>query len=211
MDVAALLDANLIYTIGHSNHPIERFIELLQSFGIEVLVDVRSHPYSRYATHFNADDLKASVLAAGIKYLFLGRELGGRPDGTEYYDAEGYVLYWRVAEAPFFLDGIARLEAGSRKYRVAIMCSEENPAGCHRHLLVGRVLGERGVDVRHIRGDGRLQTTNELVEGIQDKPQDIVTQLSFLGEVEETPPEVKEWKSIVSVLRRNQPRSSSDS
>ncbi|MGH2544667.1 MAG: DUF488 family protein, partial [Ardenticatenaceae bacterium] len=134
-----------IFTIGHSNHSLEAFVELLQRQGIEVLVDVRSQPYSRYASHFGSRSLKEVVAASGMRYVFLGNELGGRPGGAYFYDEEGYVLYGRVAASSLFLEGIARLEQGIESYRVAIMCSEEDPVGCHRHLLVGRVLRERGI------------------------------------------------------------------
>src|SRR5262245_44483229 len=144
-------DGPCLYTIGHSNQTLDEFLALLAKHGIQVLVDVRSHPYSRYVTHFNREELQAAVQPCGIRYGFSGRELGGRPDDESFYDEHGHVLYFRVAETPAFLDAIARLEAGIREYRVAIMCSEEDPAVCHRHLLVGRVMAQRGTTVLHIR------------------------------------------------------------
>jgi uncharacterized protein (DUF488 family) len=128
---------------------------------IEVVVDVRSSPYSRFAPHFNTDPLGTSLRAAGLKYVFLGRELGGRPDGT-FYDHEGHVLYGRVARSPLFNEGLERLQRGLRAHRVAVMCAEEDPTDCHRRLLVARVLLDRGVVVRHVRGDGRVQDEAEL-------------------------------------------------
>lgn len=114
-----------LLTVGHSNHSFERFLELLEEQGVEVLVDVRSNPYSRFASQFNRDPLAEAVKRAGIKYVFLGRELGGRPDGDEFYDDDGHVLYGRVSRSPLFLAGIDRLERGLGQHRVAIMCSEE--------------------------------------------------------------------------------------
>jgi uncharacterized protein (DUF488 family) len=105
-------DERHLFTIGHSNHPLEKFIELLRRHGVEVVVDTRSQPYSRHAPHFNRDALRAALASAGIRYSFLGEELGGRPRGEEYYDAEGYVRYDRVAAADFFQTGIARLKRG---------------------------------------------------------------------------------------------------
>lgn len=192
-----------IFTIGHSNHPFGRLVSLLKTYSIDVLVDIRSHPYSKHAPHFDAQPLKAAITEAGIKYLFLGKELGGRPKGDAFYDAEGYVLYWRVAESPLFFEGIARLETGIRKYRVAMMCSEENPAGCHRRLLVGRVLAERSTAIHHIRGDGTVQTEAELAdeEARRSAPDDQLAFFSTQG--------TATWKSIRSVLRREkQPNSS---
>ena len=124
-------------------------------------MDTRSHPYSKYAPHFNARDIAATLSGDGIGYLFLGRELGGRPEGEEFYDAEGRVDYARLERFRPFLDGIHRLEKEIRARRVALLCSEEDPAGCHRRLLVGRALGVRGLTIRHIRGDGSVQTEGE--------------------------------------------------
>lgn len=151
-----------LYSIGHSNHPIDRFLRLLEQHCIDALVDVRSMPYSRFSPHFGIHALRKVIAEAGRAYLFLGKELGGRPEGNEYYDDEGHVLYGRRAEAPEFCAGLDQLaaEAGSR--RVAMMCSEENPEGCHRRLLVARALAPRGIMVEHIRGDGRLQPDAEL-------------------------------------------------
>ena len=152
-----------LFSIGHSNHSADGFGDLLKKYDIEVLVDVRSHPYSRYAPQFDTSGLKALLAKAGVKYLYLGRELGGRPEGDEYYDAGGHVLYARLATSPLFLEGIDRLQKGAQTYRVAVMCAEEDPLNCHRRLLIGRVLQERGIVLDHIRGDGRPQTEDELL------------------------------------------------
>lgn len=99
-----------LFTIGHSNHTEEKFLGLLREHDIDVLVDVRSQPLSRYNPQFNSNNLKRVLAAAGVRYIFMGDQLGGRPDGEEFCDSEGYVLYHRVAEVPFFLKGIERLE-----------------------------------------------------------------------------------------------------
>ncbi|HUG94362.1 MAG TPA: DUF488 domain-containing protein [Planctomycetaceae bacterium] len=190
-------DAAPIYTIGHSNHEEQKFLDLLAAHAIDVLVDVRSQPYCGYSTHFNQEPLKRAVEARGLKYLFLGRELGGRPEGDEFYDEEDHVLYGRVAASEFFKHGVERIERGRGQYRIALMCSEENPLVCHRWLLVTRVLRERGIDVRHIRGDGRLQTDEDL-EADDGDPDGPKQKLLFGGE---EPP----WRSLRSVSR-NRPR-----
>jgi uncharacterized protein (DUF488 family) len=150
-----------IFTIGHSNHSAEKFVGLLKGHGIEVVADVRSQPYSRHAPHFSARDLEAILSEQGIGRLFLGLELGGRPTAEEFYDADGRVEYARIERSRSFLDGMQRLESSIRDHKVALLCSEEDPTVCHRRLLVGRVLGERGIGVRHIRGDGSVQTEGE--------------------------------------------------
>jgi uncharacterized protein (DUF488 family) len=193
-------DAAPIYTIGHSNHDEQKFLDLLAAHAVDVLVDVRSQPYCGYSTHFNQELLKQAVESQGMRYLFLGRELGGRPEGNEFYDDEDHVLYGRVAESKLFRSGVERIERGRAQYRIALMCSEENPRVCHRWLLVTRVLRERGIDVRHIRGDGRLQTDAELEA--EDGDPEAPKQKLLFGQ-EERP-----WRSLRSVSR-NRPRPAS--
>lgn len=156
-------DELLIFTIGHSIHSLERFISMLNEQRIEVLVDIRSEPYSRKVPHFNKENLEEEIKKSGLKYLFLGKELGGRPRNGQFYDQEGFVLYSKIAESPDFESGLQRVLNGIKKFRVGLMCSEENPANCHRHRLVGRVLSDRKVRILHIRGDGKIQSDAESV------------------------------------------------
>ena len=185
-----------VLTVGHSNHTVEHFLELLTAHAIEVVVDVRSQPYSKFAKQFDHESLKATVRSAGIRYLYLGRELGGRPDGDEFYDEEGHIRYDRVAATKRFREGLDRLERGIREYRVAVLCAEENPACCHRRLLVGRVLLSHGVQVHHIRGDGRIQTEDELAAEMNPNRD----QSSLFAKAEAMP-----WKSISTVSRKKRP------
>src|SRR5579884_224215 len=101
-----------LFSIGHSNHPIDAFLGLLDAHRIGVVADVRSSPFSKFVPQYNANSLKAALDARGTRYVSLGKELGGRPEGEEFYDAEGHVLYSRVARADFFKEGIARLQKG---------------------------------------------------------------------------------------------------
>ena len=147
-----------LWSIGHSNHGPERFVELLQQHGIEAVADVRSQPYSRFSPHFRQTALRQLLAEAGLGYVFLGRELGGRPPEPDLYDDAGNVLYDRVARTGRFAEGLRHLLAGAATQRVAMMCSEEDPTRCHRRLLITQALLERGAPptVIHIRGDGRL-------------------------------------------------------
>lgn len=151
-----------LYTVGHSNVTLEGFLRLLQQHHIEAVADVRTRPRSRYVPHFDAGPLREALAQCAIGYVPLGRELGGRPEGDEFYDEKDRVLYGQLAASPAFQRGIDRILDGAASYRLALLCSEENPSRCHRHLLIGRVLRERGVEVSHIRGDGRLETEADL-------------------------------------------------
>jgi uncharacterized protein (DUF488 family) len=147
----------MIYTIGHSKHPIERFVALLQQHGIDALADVRSTPYSRFNPQFNREKLQASLAAAGIRYVFLGEELGARSKDASCYDEEGRVSYAKLARTAPFRAGIERLLTGMQQHRIAIMCAEREPLDCHRTILVSRELERAGVAVTHILQDGALE------------------------------------------------------
>ena len=151
-----------LFTIGHSNQALDHFLGLLQRHGIEAVADVRTVPWSRYVPQFNAKALGAALASQGIDYVPLGRELGGRPAGDEFYDGEGRVLYGRLAGSAAFQDGLDQVLDRARTSRIALLCSEEDPGRCHRHLLIGRVLRERAVGLSHVRRDGRIQTEAEL-------------------------------------------------
>lgn len=152
-----------VYTIGHSTHSLDSFASLLKRYEIDVLVDVRSCPYSRHVPQFNADNLREFLAAIGIRYVFLGDALGGRPRDRELYDEHGHIVYARIARRPAFRRGLSKLEKQAETCRVAVLCSEEDPVHCHRRLLVGNALMEQGIKVTHIRGDGRLQTEEALM------------------------------------------------
>lgn len=154
-----------VWTIGHSTHPVDALAGLLRGQRIEVLADVRSMPYSRHNPQFRKENLRASIEQAGLRYVYLGAELGGRPPEPEFYDSKGHARYDLVAETERFQGGLERLLTGAASYRVAIMCSEEDPARCHRRLLVTRALVGREVEVRHIRGNGSVVTEAELGSG----------------------------------------------
>lgn len=154
-----------VWTIGHSTHPVDALAGLLRGQRIEVLADVRSMPYSRHNPQFRKENLRASIEQAGLRYVYLGAELGGRPPEPEFYDSKGHARYDLVAETERFQGGLERLLTGAASYRVAIMCSEEDPARCHRRLLVTRALVGRQVEVRHIRGNGSVVTEAELGSG----------------------------------------------
>jgi uncharacterized protein (DUF488 family) len=153
-----------IFTIGHSRHAAEHFVGLLRAHAIERLVDVRSHPYSKWAPHFDRSDLDRLLDAHDVDYVFLGRQLGGRPDDRGYYRDDGTVDYARRALAPDFGDGIAQLAALARGRRTTILCAEEDPARCHRRLLVSHALVRSGAAVVHVRGDGRLEPERDLIQ-----------------------------------------------
>ena len=144
-----------LFTIGHSNHPIGHFLALLRRHGIEAIADVRSRPYSRFVPHFSKDQLPLILEEEGLGYLYLGRELGGKPQKGE--TPASSMTYQLRVEQPEFRQGIDRLLEAARANRVALLCRERDPLDCHRLHLVCRYLRPRRLDVRHILPSGEVE------------------------------------------------------
>lgn len=150
-----------VLTIGHSSHSIEHFLALLHGAGVTAVADVRSAPHSRHVPQFNHDALKATLRDAGIAHVYLGKELGGRPQNHAQY-RDGVADYEKIAGGEAFQVGLRRVLDGAATHRVALMCAEQHPLDCHRCLLVGRALAARGARVRHILPDGTVATQAEI-------------------------------------------------
>ncbi|HWD10944.1 MAG TPA: DUF488 domain-containing protein [Solirubrobacteraceae bacterium] len=192
-----MLSRPVVWTVGHSNHGFDAFAQLVLGQRIEFLVDVRSFPYSRFAPHFNREELGAAMTERGVRYVFLGEELGGRPKHEEHYDAEGHALYGPMSEEEPFTAAVDRLIDGAHRHRIALVCSEGNPHDCHRRLLVGKVLSDRGVELRHILADGTIRAELSVALSEDDK------QCSLLEH------EQKTWRSTQSVSHRRRLSTSS--
>lgn len=152
-----------IYTIGYGRLPITDFINRLQEQEIGFLIDVRSQPYSRYKPEFSKDALKQQLDANGIKYVFMGDTLGGRPSDPMFYNGDNKIDYVKLSQAPFYQQGIGRLQkAHEQKLAVAIMCAEAKPEQCHRTNLIGSTLTELNIPVCHIDENNQLLTQAEV-------------------------------------------------
>ena len=157
-----------LLTIGHSNHGLEKFIRLLEENGVMTLVDVRSAPHSRHNPQFNKENLEQELPRREIQYVFAGRYLGGRPTDPTCYknrqlpvEGADYLFevdYPEVMKRDWFIKGVQRLLELADEQTTAIVCSEEDPAHCHRHHLIAKYLMREHpeVKVQHIRGDGKV-------------------------------------------------------
>lgn len=153
-----------LYTIGHGNRKPQDFLSILKKFNIEYLVDVRSKPYSKFNTHFNQNELKLFLEKNGIKYVFMGDNIGGRPEDKSCYDETGKVDYEIVKTKDFFKQGIERLKtAYNKNISLVIMCSESKPCECHRSKLIGRVLSVENINLTHIDEKGKLKSQNSVI------------------------------------------------
>ncbi len=166
-------EISMLHTIGHSHHSMERFIGLLRRYGITAVADVRSSPYSSYCPQFNREVLAADLMQADIDYVFMGKELGARPDDPSCYE-NGRVNFLKLAERTEFREGLEHLREGMKKHRIALMCAEKEPLECHRMILICRNLRQFGIRIRHILADGSIEERTDaekrLVRKLKIKP-----------------------------------------
>lgn len=167
------MEKKSLYTIGHGNRKPEEFLDLLKKFNIEFLIDVRSQPFSKFNPQFNQNELKFFLKQNGVKYVFMGDSIGGRPKDNSCYDNEGKVDYEAVSTKEFYLEGIERLKKAYKKdIKLVIMCSESKPCECHRSKLIGRTLDLEKISLNHIDEKGKLKTQltviNELNNGLSE-------------------------------------------
>ena len=119
--------------------------------------------------------LQSSIKAEGIYYVYLGQELGARPKNLSCY-VNGKALHNRIAETPEFIEGLGRICKGAEQYTIALMCAEQDPATCHRAILISSQLQKKGVTVEHIHRDGHLETQTQLEDRLL-KEQGLVQKL----------------------------------
>ena len=150
----------ILYTVGHSKHPIEHFIYLLKEHAVSLVFDVRSIPYSRRNPQFSKKALAVRLEDEGIAYFFSGKELGAKSPSPDCY-VNGKVQFDLIAARPEFSDGLDLVIEKTGKARPALLCAEEDPLTCHRTILICRHLRNRVNSILHIRGDGSIETNEE--------------------------------------------------
>jgi len=149
-----------LFTIGHSNHELDRFAELLHQHNVTVIADVRSSPYSRFNPQFNRDVLDIALRRREVHYVYVGDELGARRSEADCY-VDRKARYDLIAKTPAFAEGLSRIRRGLADHQVAIMCAEKDPLACHRTILICRNLRGFGIEIAHILEDGRLESMQQ--------------------------------------------------
>jgi uncharacterized protein (DUF488 family) len=151
-----------IYTIGYGNRSIGDFIDLLKHYSIQLLVDTRSIPYSRFQINFRKQALQKHLENAGMAYLYLGDVLGGKkvdPDCLVNGKPDLDLLLMKES----FRGGLDQVEAKSSSGTIlALMCAELRPESCHRAWMLAPALETRGLECLHIDEHGGLKTTQEV-------------------------------------------------
>ena len=172
--------SRMMFSIGYATKPISDYIAQLQQHGVTVVADARSVPYSKRFFDYHQEALKLHLQQAGIRYVYLGEELGPRSKDPAHYDETGQVQFDRLMSAELFRSGIQRLFDGQRKgFCIALTCACKDPAICHRALLVGwALLHTHQQDIQHILHDGMLETQTALERrllGLTQTVPDILT------------------------------------
>lgn len=159
------MQPSYLYSIGHGQKSFEELIQELLSFNINFLVDVRSTPFSKWAPQFNQGTIENLLRATTIRYAYMGDVIGGRPLDDSCYDEDGFFDYHKMALMPQFIQGLHRLiDANAKHLTVAVMCSESNPAECHRSKLIGRELYfGPGIAMTHIIAPGKSRSQIEIM------------------------------------------------
>ena len=155
-----LHNGSMLFTIGHSSHSYERFLELLRQHGVNFVLDVRSVPHSGRSPQFGQSRLRETLRTDAIRYRHAGNILGGRPADRQFYQ-DDQVQYGRIAASEEFLKALARVRSAARTHRVALVCAEGDPLTCHRFLLLARYLRSPGLEIVHILPDGRGEPHSE--------------------------------------------------
>jgi uncharacterized protein (DUF488 family) len=169
----------MLFTIGHSNRRMEDFVNLLKGFNINCVVDVRSMPYSKFAEQFNRENIKLALKKEGIKYIFMGEELGARRMESCLM-TNGIVDFEKVIKDEKFLKGIQRVINGIKKgYKIVLMCTEKVPIDCHRAILVSRKFNDMGEKVVHIMADGKQKSHTEIEQDLIHKYFDNIYQINM--------------------------------
>jgi len=161
---------DLIYSIGHSNHEAQRLISLLQQHGVDLVLDVRSSPWSARYPQFNQEELSRSLRDSRIAYEHFGMWFGARQTDEDFYTPAGWLNYAWFTASSIFKAGMSQLDIQLVKGKTpALLCAEKDPFDCHRAIMVSRALSLSGYEIKHILADGTIQTQEELDLRLLDK------------------------------------------
>ncbi|WP_455538117.1 DUF488 domain-containing protein [Terrisporobacter sp.] len=169
-----------IYTLGHSNYPFDKLIEILKKYNINCVVDIRAIPYSKYNTQYNKEFFQANLKKLGYTYIYMADEFGAKRKTRKSYNNEGYADFEKVIFEDDFKKGVQRLKVGCKKgYKIVLLAAMQEPIRCPRAILVGRQLVKEGFNVKHIMHEGDLKSQADLEELLLEKYFDEKNQLTI--------------------------------
>ena len=169
-----------IYTIGHSNYSMEKFIEMLKMFNINCIVDTRAIPYSKYNKQFDKENIKKTLLSEGFYYIYMGMELAAKRVNKLSYNNEGFADFDKVIKEKEFQNGVNRLRNGCKKgYKIAILGAMQDPIRCQRGILIGKYLSSNGFNVNHILDNLEIASQKDIEKFLLEKYFKDINQLTI--------------------------------
>lgn len=173
----------ILFSIGHSQHELSFFLQLLQNNDVNYVLDVRSTPYSQFASSYNRENIKSFLINHGITYAYMGEYFGARPQDEKLYQPNGYLNFEEVAKSEKFKRAFESVEKGvAQGNRIAFMCTEKDPIECHRSILVTRAFFEAGYNIQHIMQNNSIQSQSDLENRLLDMHFPNRNQLSLFSE-----------------------------
>ena len=159
-----------IFAIGHSNYPYDKLIEMIKKYGIDCVVDIRETPYSKYNTQYNREVLRENLKSRGFTYVYMGHEFGAKRQTKESYNDDGYADFEKVIKEELFLKGIERITKGLQMgYKIVLLGAMQEPIRCHRSIMLGKYLNEKGFDVKYIMHEGNIVNQDYIEEDLLNK------------------------------------------
>jgi uncharacterized protein (DUF488 family) len=172
-----------VYTIGYSGFKINDFIEELHKHGINLVVDVRSKPYSQFFSEYNKEKLEAFLKGEKIYYRNFADEFGARQTNNSYF-THGYMDYELFSQSNSFLNGFDKIvKALEMGYKPVLMCAEKDPFNCHRAILVSRAFSLNGYNIEHLLPNNETITQSIIERRLLDWYFPQRNQLSLVDEV----------------------------
>ena len=160
---------NTIYTIGYSGFRIDEFISRIKKYKINVVIDVRSSPYSQYFKEYNKENLDKVLKENRIHYRNYNLEFGARQIEKKYYP-NGYLDFELFSKSENFLSGVKKLESSIKQnYTFVLMCAEKDPYTCHRTILVARAFFKLGYKIVHLMPNEKNLTQKDIEKKLLDK------------------------------------------
>lgn len=159
-----------IFAIGHSNYPYDKLIEMIKKYGIDCVVDIRETPYSKYNTQYNREVLRENLKSSGFTYVYMGHEFGAKRQTKESYNDDGYADFEKVIKEELFLKGIERITKDLQMgYKIVLLGAMQEPIRCHRSIMLGKYLNEKGFDVKYIMHEGNIVNQDYIEEDLLNK------------------------------------------
>lgn len=172
---------NTIYTIGYSGFRIEEFINVLQKMSINIVIDVRSTPVSKYYADYNRDNLNKLLSNSNIVYRNYAEEFGARQEESFFYSKEGYLDFTKFTNSNQFREGFEKIKkAIEANYKIILLCAEKKPNSCHRAIMISREFSKENFNVVHIMPNGILISQNDIEEEMLNTYYPNRNQISFL-------------------------------